>query len=163
VAANRSTLSTLATYAPEYPCLFEQLAGLVPRVDDIFGAGERRPALNITLVVTNSRGKYEPNQDEPVYADSRGPRCYPIVERAPQYPADGPIKDGAAAPPAPEAPRDGDASAPPLAPGSPFGRTPLAGSQAESDLFGALLGDDDASFASLLLGPLLRGSEVSVR
>jgi phospholipid/cholesterol/gamma-HCH transport system substrate-binding protein len=93
-ADNRSTLATLATYAPQFPCLLDQLAGLVPRVDEIFGKGEERPSLRITLRVTQSRGKYLPNQDEPEYADTRGPRCYEIVRIAPQDPEGGPLRDG---------------------------------------------------------------------
>jgi phospholipid/cholesterol/gamma-HCH transport system substrate-binding protein len=93
-ADNRSTLSTLATYAPQFPCLLDQLAGLVPRVDEIFGKGEERPSLRITLRVTQSRGKYLPNQDEPEYADTRGPQCYEIVRIAPQAPESGPLRDG---------------------------------------------------------------------
>lgn len=95
-AANRSTLDTLATYAPQFPCLLDQLAGLVPRVDEIFGKGEERPSLRITLRVTQSRGKYLPGQDEPEYADTRGPRCYEIVRIAPQDPEGGPLRDGTA-------------------------------------------------------------------
>lgn len=93
-AANRSTLATLAAYAPEFPCLLDQLAGLVPRVDEIFGKGEARPSLRITLRVTQSRGKYLPDQDEPEYADTRGPQCYEIVRIAPQDPESGPLRDG---------------------------------------------------------------------
>lgn len=155
VDVNRSTLTTLARYAPEYPCLIGQLAGLVPRVDEIFGKGDPVPKLHITLRVTNSRGKYRPNQDEPKYLDTRGPRCYEIVDIAPQYPAEGPLQDGAYAPP-PAVDRDAGTTIPVLPDSDP------AGSPAEADLLGGLLGDD-GGVASLLLGPLLRGGEVVVR
>ncbi|KAA1420976.1 MCE family protein [Nocardioides humilatus] len=154
VDVSRSTLTTLATYAPEYPCLIEQLAGLVPRVDRIFGKGDERPALHITLQVTNSRGKYRPGE-EPAYLDTRGPRCYEIVRYAPQYPTEGPIRDGSVAPPAPVR-REGGTTIPTLPLSDP------AGSPEEADLIGGLV-DGDAGIASLLLGPLLRGSEVSAR
>ncbi|GAA4817924.1 MCE family protein [Nocardioides caeni] len=156
VDVSRSTLTTLATYAPEYPCLIEQLAGVVPRIDAIFGKGEERPALNVTLRVTNSRGKYVPG-DEPEYVDTRGPQCYDIVRYAPQYPAEGPLRDGSYAPPAAARPDGGLQSLPqPARSGDP------AGSPAEADLLNGLLGTDGA-IASLLLGPILRGSEVSAR
>ena len=106
-ATNRSTLALLAAYAPEYPCLLDQLAGLVPRVDEIFGKGEARPSLRVTLRVTNSRGKYEPDQDEPVYADTRGPQCYEIVRIAPQDPGGRPLRDGSERPTASTATREG--------------------------------------------------------
>lgn len=99
VADNRSTLSLLATYAPGFPCLLDQLAGLVPRVDRIFGKGQERPSLRVTLRVSSSRGAYEPDRDEPRYEDTRGPRCYEIVRIAPQYPDGEPLRDGSTAPP----------------------------------------------------------------
>lgn len=95
---SRVTLATLKFYSPEFPCLLQQLAGLVPRVNKIFGEGESRPSLRVLVSVTNGRGKYEPNRDEPQYLDTRGPKCYPIVRIAPQY-ADGvPFKDGSVPP-----------------------------------------------------------------
>lgn len=197
VDVSRPTLTTLARYAPEYPCLLDQLAGLVPRIDAIFGKGDARPALNITLVVTNSRGKYKPNQDEPSYDDDRGPRCYEVVRIAPQYPADGPIEDGSVPPPAPDPaantanrsaagqqpgtsgtpragvtprtglPRNGLPRTEVPRSGLPGAQLPAAlpGSDAEADLIAALLGQepDRGSFAPLLMGPVLRGSEVSLR
>lgn len=156
VDVSRPTLTTLATYAPEYPCLIEQLADAVPRVDAIFGKGEERPALNVTLKVTQSRGKYVPG-DEPEYLDTRGPQCYDIVRFAPQYPAGGPLRDGSFAPAA--AQRD-DGGLQVL---TEQARTSNpAGSPAEADLLTGLTGRD-GTVASLLLGPILRGSEVSAR
>ena len=90
----RPTLATLARYAPEFPCLFNQLAGLVPRLDEAFGAGSNNPGLRITLEIVASQGKYIPNQDEPRYLDDRGPRCYPIMIPGPDQPPDGPFEDG---------------------------------------------------------------------
>ena len=90
----RPTLETLARYSPEFPCLFDQMAGLVPRIDEAFGKGSDRPGLRITLEIVVDQGKYIPNQDEPRYLDDRGPRCYPIVFPGPEQPPDGPFKDG---------------------------------------------------------------------
>lgn len=156
VDVSRPTLTTLATYAPEYPCLIEQLADVVPRVDAIFGKGEKRPALNVTLKVTQSRGKYVPG-DEPEYLDTRGPQCYDIVRYAPQYPAEGPLRDGSSSPAAAQRPDGGLQDLSDLTRAS----NP-AGSPAEADLLHGLTGQDGA-VASLLLGPILRGSEVSAR
>lgn len=161
VDVTRPTLETLATYAPEYPCLMEQLAGLVPRVDEIFGKGDERPALNITLKVTNSRGKYVPG-DEPEYLDTRGPQCYEIVRYAPQYPAGGPLKDGSYAPPGAVRDDGGLQSLTENLPGGTGTTSNPAGSPEESNLLEGLLGED-GGVAGLLLGPLLRGSEVSTR
>ena len=155
VADSRSTLSILARYAPEYPCLLNQLAGLVPRVDEAFGDG----ALHATIQVTVARGKYVPHQDEPAYIDRRGPACYPIMRLAPQYPTGGPVQDGSVAP-ANGAPGSGPISGPVTSPRS------VPNSPAESDLISLLFGTKGQaapSFASLLLGPLLRGNEVDVK
>jgi phospholipid/cholesterol/gamma-HCH transport system substrate-binding protein len=90
----RPTLATLARYAPEFPCLFNQLAGLVPRLDEAFGAGSDNPGLRATIEIVASQGKYIPDQDEPRYLDDRGPRCYPIMIPGPDQPPDGPFEDG---------------------------------------------------------------------
>jgi virulence factor Mce-like protein len=101
-ADSRPTLETLARYAPEYPCLLGQLADLAPKVDQAMGVGTSEPGLHALLEITEGRGKYLPGVDEPRYADDRGPRCYPVREgrNVPQYPPDGPFRDGSTAPPA---------------------------------------------------------------
>jgi len=159
VADSRSTLQILARYSPEYPCLLNQLAGLVPRVNEAFGDGTAQPALHATIQVTVARGKYKPNQDEPAYTDDRGPRCYPIMRLAPQYPDGGPIQDGSVAP-AGGAPGYGPITGPTTSPRS------VPNSPAETDLIDRLFGINGQaapSFTSLLLGPLLRGNQVDVR
>ncbi|MBW0090844.1 MCE family protein [Pseudonocardia sp. KRD-184] len=110
-AASRPTLESLARYSPEFPCFFEQLNGLVPRLDEVFGVGRGRPGVYVTVEIVNNKGKYVPNQDEPEYLDDRGPRCYPILPLGPQEPPDGPFCDGSLAPPPPvDSPR-GDVDA----------------------------------------------------
>lgn len=159
VATSRRTLRILATYAPEYPCLLSQLAGLVPRVDKAFGKGTARPALHVLLQVSPGRGKYIPGRDKPAYADTRGPRCYPIMRLAPQYPDGVPINDGSYAPPS-------SAKGVSLSGSALAGAATVPNSTAESNLIGRMFGGQGGSapsFASLLLGPILRGSQVSVR
>lgn len=158
VADSRGTLSILARYSPEYPCLLNQLAGLVPRIASAFGDGTAQPALHATIQVSVSRGKYKPNQDEPAYLDQRGPHCYPIMRLAPQYPDGGPVQDGSVAP------GHGAPGYGPIAPTTSPRSVP--NSPAESDLISGLFGKGGTpapTFASLLLGPLLRGNEVEVR
>lgn len=112
-AESRPTLESLARYAPEYPCLFGQLAGLVPQIDQMTGVGTGQPGLHVVLEISQTRGKYVPGRDEPRNDEDRGPRCYPVVhgENFPQYPPDGPLQDGST-PPAPAPP-------PPSTPGAP--------------------------------------------
>ncbi|MGH3793666.1 MAG: MCE family protein [Pseudonocardiaceae bacterium] len=152
-ADSRPTLQTLARYAPEYPCLLHQLVELVPKVNQAMGVGTSQPGLHVVLGVTNSRGKYLPGVDEPRYQEDRGPRCYPIRtgQRFPQDPPDGPLRDG---------------STPP----SPGGDSGLPNSPAEQRFIAALLAEANGEppsqvprWSSFLVGPLLRGTQVSVR
>ncbi|MGQ0773203.1 MAG: MCE family protein [Pseudonocardiales bacterium] len=117
-AEARPTLESLARYAPQYPCLFGQLAGLVPQINEVAGVGTSEPGLHVVLEVTRTRGKYVPGRDEPRNDEDRGPRCYPVLdgENFPQYPPDGPFQDGSSPVPAPPPP-----SIPPLPsiPGAP--------------------------------------------
>ncbi|MFN2495444.1 MAG: MCE family protein [Pseudonocardiaceae bacterium] len=101
-ADSRPTLESLARYAPEFPCLLGQLADLAPKVDQAMGVGTSEPGLHVILEITPGRGKYLPGVDEPRYEEDRGPRCYPVREgqTVPQYPPDGPLRDGSTAPPA---------------------------------------------------------------
>ncbi len=173
-ADSRSTLQVLARYSPEFPCVLAQLTSLVPRVDDAF----RDDRLHIDLEITQNRGKYVPG-DEPRYLDNRGPRCYQFVGPARQYPPGGPIQDGSHPPPAvlptsPQAPLTGPRAGPPAGLTSPqaFDPTDLgpANSPGEQELIAELLapgmGRTPAqvpSWASFLVGGLLRGTEVTLR
>ncbi|MGH3885567.1 MAG: MCE family protein, partial [Pseudonocardiaceae bacterium] len=156
-ADSRPTLESLARYAPEYPCLLNQIAGLVPQLDRVLGVGTSQPGVHIYLEVTNNRGKYLPGVDEPRYESDRGPRCYPVRDatKFPQY-TGGPIQDGSTAPPpGPEDPSPG---------------TGLPNSPAEQQFIAVLLasasGEQSAAipgWTSFLVGPLLRGTEVTLR
>lgn len=107
-------LDVLAKYAPEYPCLFGQFAAQVGPENRVFGKGTDHPhAGSFTETLTASRGKYVPGRDDPEYLDHRGPRCYQSKDGKlfPQYPPDGPLKDGSYHPPPPDP--DGSAAAVP--------------------------------------------------
>ncbi|GAA4544304.1 MCE family protein [Amycolatopsis samaneae] len=161
VASSRPAAEVLAKYAPEYPCLFGQLADIVPRADAFYGKGTDHPGIaKFTMEITASRGQYRPGVDTPRYDDKRGPRCYDLTKTGkfpPQYPADGPFADGATKPPG-RKPGGG---------GAPAGE--VANSGAEKELLGGLLAPrlavaprDVPGWAGLLVGPLYRGAEVTV-
>jgi virulence factor Mce-like protein len=170
-STSRSTLDVLAKYAPEYPCLLRQLVAAIPSADAAFGKGSAHPDVTrVTIEITSSRGKYLPGVDTPRYDDKRGPRCYPVAHppaRFPQYPPGGPIKDGSSKPPPPhnETPQDFQPTTPQHA------NTPaLPNSPAERDLLAALLApglgvppSQVPGWSSLLVGPLFRGAEVTLR
>jgi phospholipid/cholesterol/gamma-HCH transport system substrate-binding protein len=91
-ATSRPTLELLARYSSEFPCLFQQLTDLTPKINQVL-----RPdtGIQIDAEIVIDRGKYVPS-DAPVYGDRRGPRCYNIQGQAPQDPPGGPIVDGSA-------------------------------------------------------------------
>lgn len=168
-AESRPTLESLARYAPEYPCLLNQIAGLVPQLDRAFGVGTREPGLHIYLEVTNNRGKYLPGVDEPRYREDRGPRCYPIRDgiKFPEYPG-GPIDDGSTSPPTGRS--DPSPGVAPVSTPLQAAAMGLPNSPAEQQFVAALLASaggaqlaEIPSWSSFLLGPLLRGTEVTLR
>lgn len=166
---SRPTLEVLAQYAPEYPCLLGQLAGLVPRLNEALGVGTDEPGAHLTIeLIVEGRGPYRPG-DYPEYNDDRGPYCYPtdVPGNHPQYPPGGPFKDGTNAPPAPAAPGDQTPRTTPQVSGYSLG---LPNSRAEQRFVASLLSvangtdpDDVPGWSTLLVGPLLRGTEVSLR
>ncbi|MER7078729.1 virulence factor Mce family protein [Saccharopolyspora kobensis] len=172
--AQRPTLDVLAKYAPEYKCFLDEMAAYVPRIRKVFGEGTDEPGLHITLEVVAHRGKYRPNQDEPVFADKRGPRCYnlmPLPDPIPEYPPDGPFEDGSV-PPAPSHQVDKGLNPPQMGEGFLPASTSSqwVNSPAERDMVSMLLAPavgrdagDLPDWGSLLVGPVLRGAEVSYR
>lgn len=178
----RPTLDVAAKYAPAYPCFTKGLAEFVPRVNDAFGIGTNEPGLHIKLEVTPNRGKYEPGKDQPKFDDHRGPRCYDWVKgQFPQYPPDGPLKDGASAPPeargAQQDAMDPNSKAPATTSSQSATTSPqsasglgVVNSPAERDFVSGLLAPsmgvparDVPQWGSLLVGPVLRGADVSYR
>ncbi|GAB3457480.1 MCE family protein [Actinophytocola sediminis] len=169
----RSTVELLARYAPEYPCLLRQLVDAIPAADKAFGKGSAHPNVTrVTIEITSSRGKYVPGRDTPRYDDRRGPRCYPVAKppaRFPQYPAEGPLRDGSSKPPPPRSDQDQPEDFLPTVPQAASAPT-MVNSPAERELLAALLApqlgvppDQVPSWSSLLVGPLYRGSEVTLR
>ncbi|TDQ05709.1 MCE family protein [Labedaea rhizosphaerae] len=181
-SSSRPTAELLAKYAPEYPCFLKLLAETVPVEDKAWGKGTDQPGLHVTAEITPNRGPYVAGRDEPKYLDKRGPRCYDFKDFPqpfPQYPPDGPLKDGAVPPPAAKTANVG------LIPsGTMFNGTPSQGtgpsaapadlglpnSAAEVRYVNALIGptigvqpDDMPSWSTLLLGPVMRGSVVDVK
>ncbi|HVW44128.1 MAG TPA: MCE family protein [Amycolatopsis sp.] len=176
-ANSRPTAELLAKYAPEYPCLFGSMADLVPLIDTSLGKGTNQPGLHAKIEVVVSRGPYEPGRDEPRFEDKRGPRCYDVKDFPqpfPQYPPDGPIKDGSQPTPGSRVASDGLQPANTAAEAGGYGSGTTAGnpanSAAEEDFLAQLVGPqvgmtptDMPGWSSLLVGPLYRGAEVTVQ
>lgn len=183
-------LRLLARYSPEYPCFLHGMAHAIPLLNTAFGAGTSKPGLHATIEITVNRGPYQAVTDLPEWDDHRGPRCYDFKHGPnpfPQYPPDGPLKDGAATPPAARTQQDGvlpaeDGARVASGETSPQAATPAASttgtmptmrlpnSPAERDFIAALtapqVGAEPSAipgWASVLLGPLYRGSEVDLK
>src|SRR5699024_6431559 len=75
-ADSRTSLEYLAEYSPALPCTVENFMVALDRSDAILGVGDPHPGIRVTIEVVNPKGRYVPNQDEPRFFDTRGPRCY---------------------------------------------------------------------------------------
>jgi phospholipid/cholesterol/gamma-HCH transport system substrate-binding protein len=139
-ADSRPTLEKLARYSPEFPCTLKTLADFVPVMDRALGKGTNEPGLHVTVHVVPSLGKYVPGKDAPVYDAGGGPHCYSVPYR-----------------------------------GTPTDATDLgvANSPGENDLVNELLTPSAGTSAkpktglpdwsSVLVGPIYRGTEVTLK
>ncbi|MFE5026462.1 MCE family protein [Streptomyces sp. NPDC056656] len=141
---SRPTLGLFARYAPEYPCL---LAGLVREEkasEQAFQGGK----MHITLEVVRQQGAYRPGE-YPRYGDRSGPNCRDLPH--PPVPAPGVhLNDGSAK-------------------GSSSGPADVSATRAEQRAVGSLVApvlgvpaDEVPPVATLLFGPMARGTAVSV-
>ena len=142
---SRPTLELFARYSPEYPCL---LAGLV-RQEKASEEAFRGGKMHITLEVVRPQGAYEPGE-EPRYGERSGPDCRGLPN--PQVPAPGVHLN------------DGSKSS-----SSSSGPAGVSATQAEQRAVGSLVApvlgvpaDEVPPVATLLFGPLARGTAVSV-
>jgi len=170
----RPTAELLAKYAPEYPCVISQMAKNVPLIDQALGKGTDQPGLHATIEIIVPRAPYAAGKEEPRFDDKRGPRCYDIKDIPkpfPSEPPDGAFKDGTLHQAAPKSVGEGLNPAKFKADaGNGAGGGDLAYSTAEqgflADLLGPQLGMNAADvpgWSSLLVGPLYRGAEVTVK
>ncbi|MEV0170123.1 MCE family protein [Streptomyces sp. NPDC050803] len=133
---SRPTLELFARYSPEYPCLLEGLVRQEKASEEAFRGGKMR----ITLEVVRHRPAYEPGE-EPRYGERSGPNC-----RGLPHPSV----------PAPHTELDD-------------GTSDVSGTRAEQRAVGSLVApvlgvpaDEVPPVATLLFGPLARGTAVSV-
>ncbi len=146
---SRPVLALLDRYSPEYPCLLAGLTASEPLEESVFAGGR----MHITLEAVLPRQPYRPGE-EPQYADHSGPNCRGLPH--PQVPFPGArLGDGT----------NGDGSGPPTAGGPP----PVTSTSAEQHVIGSLVSpvmgvpaDQVPAVATLLFGPLARGTAVNV-
>ena len=168
----------LAQYSPEFPCMTEGLVNWIPRMSEAY----RDHTLHINLELLPNQPTGYTAADDPEYGADIGPACHELPlpphsqdNPAPAIPQEvvrdsgmtgyhGKYRTAPSGPPS--APTSGGSSERPtyLLSGQ-FGGT-RAERQLLASLAGPVLGvapDDVPGVTSLLLGPLTRGTEVSVR
>ncbi|MGW9027339.1 MCE family protein [Streptomyces sp. NPDC055722] len=145
---SRPTLELFARYSPEYPCLLNGLVRQEQASQDAFRGGEMR----ITLEAVRPQSAYRPGE-EPRYAERSGPSCRGMPH--PQVPGPKPkLNDGTSS----------DSTDGALPGGVDMSST-AAEQRAVGSLVAPVLGvsaDDVPPVATLLFGPLARGTAVSV-
>ncbi|WP_055494594.1 MCE family protein [Streptomyces sp. TP-A0356] len=145
---SRPTLELFARYSPEYPCLLNGLVRQERASEEAFRGGEMR----ITLEVVRPQGAYR-SGEEPRYAERSGPDCRGMPH--PQVPGPKPkLNDGTSA--------GGSGGA---LPGGVTVSATTAEQRAVGSLVAPVMGvpvDQVPPVATLLFGPLARGTAVSV-
>ncbi|MGW2813420.1 MCE family protein [Streptomyces sp. NPDC001415] len=146
---SRPTLELLAKYSSSFPCTLRTLAGFVPAMDKALGKGTDQPGLHVTVKAVPSLGKYVAGRDNPAYTASGGPHCYPVPYLGAPLPAESALTNTATA--------------------SDTGLGP-ANSPQENELVNELLApglrqapQSLPNWSSLLVGPALRGTEVTIK
>lgn len=144
---SRAPLELAAEFSPSFPCTLKAMTDLKPAVDRMLGAGTDEPGIHVNLWVTPDPGKYVPGVDDPVYDATDGPRCYPSGV---------PATRGSVAVPTGSAGH-------PLLSGGDLG---LPNSPQEQELVATMLAPslgEVPSWGTVLVGPLYRGTEVTLR
>ncbi|HEY3747944.1 MAG TPA: MCE family protein [Pseudonocardiaceae bacterium] len=159
----RPALQILAKYSSEFPCTLQQLVNFEPAVDRVLGKGTNRPGLQVSLHPVPSLGRYVPGRDTPKFDDNSGPHCYPV-------PFGGvALHDGTT--PAVRAPAVRAGTQVPAADQStPTGVLGLANSPAENEFVNELVAPSVnqppqalPDWSSVLVGPVFRGTEVTLK
>jgi phospholipid/cholesterol/gamma-HCH transport system substrate-binding protein len=157
-------LPVLAKYSPEYPCLLKGIVKVLPRQEQSF----RGYTLHINLETLPKQPRGYDVRDDPQYADHRGPLNLSDCEAAindrwdqsnlPPQRLVPDLRDGVDYPVGKRAATGFDVT------------SGFAGTRAERSVVNAVAGpvlgvptDRVPDVASLLFGPLARGTEVSVR
>ncbi|MBF9069275.1 MCE family protein [Streptacidiphilus fuscans] len=138
------TLGVLSRYAPEFPCTLRALADFVPVMDKALGKGTDQPGLHVQFTVVPARADYVAGKDTPVYNANSGPSCYgaPYTGHTVSATAQSAATLGPA-----NSPQENELVGELLTPGLP----------ATAQHTGL------PDWSSLLAGPLLRGTEVTLR
>ncbi len=185
---SRQALEAVKPYATQFPCLLRAARKFIPVMDKNLGKGTAEPGMHVQLNVVASRGKYLAGKDKPSYLSGKSPRCPYVTGQTGTQPAHRvvpPAGERAATGPTAAAEPVGateptDTAEPAVIPAPPsvlleqqvVGAAGLgeANSPAENQLLAELLAPtqgmapaDFPSWASLLAGPVLRDTKVTLR
>lgn len=161
-AKSRDALHAVRPYADQFPCVFESATSFIDTMDRTLGKGTNEPGIHVNLEITPQRGAYQPGTDTPRFNASGGPRCPYTTGARPASTASGS---------SPSAGTPQSIAAPPSTVLASQAATGLgaANSPAENQLIAELMSAgsgtspaDYPGWASLLVGPSLRGIEVSI-
>ncbi|MFT4286431.1 MCE family protein [Nocardioides sp.] len=159
---SRKALRAVAPYATEFPCLLKAASDFVPVMDKTLGAGTDEPGVHVVLNVVPSRGKYLAGTDVPTQLTGGGPRCPYVTGQTGTQPVSRSSSEPETIPAPPTQIESRIASA--------DGDLGEDNSPAENELIAELVGptqgiapSDYPDWASLLLGPTLRGAEVTIQ
>ncbi|HEX3783952.1 MAG TPA: MCE family protein [Pseudonocardiaceae bacterium] len=169
---SRTTLQTLAKYSPEFPCVLQQLTAFEPEMDKVLGKGTSEPGLHVNLesVPTLGDGKYTAPANTPVFGDAGNPSCYStpfqgigLDDGGGSEVASTPQVAGSAQP------TTSTANATDTAVGD-RGGVGLTNTPAENEFINELLSpqlnvppQQLPDWSSVLVGPLYRGTEVTLK
>lgn len=166
---SRQALKAVAPYATEFPCLFKAAADFVPTMNKNLGKGTDEPGVHVVLNVVPSRGKYVAGRDHPTdVSTGSAPRCpYETGRSGTKAAPSARTVTGASKPESIPAP-PGATVADRLAQSTTgLGQ---ANSPAENQMIAELMApsagttpQDYPKWSSLLLGPMLRGTEVILK
>jgi phospholipid/cholesterol/gamma-HCH transport system substrate-binding protein len=138
------SLRVLAKYSAEFPCVFQQLTEFIPNMDKVLGAGTRQPGLHVTLHTVPGESPYRPGVNTPRYDDDTGPHCYAVPFRGAS------LNDGTS-----------QVTVTGLGPANSAQENELVTELAAPKL--NVPPGELPDWSSVLLGPLYRGSTVSVK
>lgn len=169
---SRAALEAAVPYAREFPCLLDATRRFIPVMDTTLGKGTNEPGIHVKLNVVPSRGKYLPGKDTPKFNGKGKARCPYVTGRTGVQPTAAGAET-ASADTTPQA--EPEAIAAPPDPSLTSRTTAATGigdanSPAENQLIAELLAptrglapDDYPDWASLLVGPTLRNTKVTLR
>lgn len=172
---SRAALEAAVPYARQFPCLLDATSRFVPVMDKTLGKGTNEPGIHVQLNVVEARGKYLPGKDTPKFNGKGKARCPYVTGRTGAQLASATTDTSVAAESESEDEPELETIAAPPAP-SFASRTSAAvgigdaNSPAENQLIAELIAptrglapDEYPDWASLLVGPTLRNTKVTLR